>query len=73
MRAWAKAGDVRKADWHAMFDRFVMQEFSNRNAERRRAKAPSATAEIRAAVGTFLHVDLDDEPELPTSSLEVLQ
>jgi len=73
MRAWAKAGDVRKADWHAMFDRFVMQEFSNRNAERRRAKAPSATAEIRAAVGTFLTVDLDDEEELPTSSQEVLQ
>lgn len=73
MRAWAKAGDHRKADWDAMFDRFVLQEFSYRAAERRRARQPSASAEIRAAVGTLLTVQLDEEEELPGSSKALLQ
>lgn len=73
MRAWAKAGDHRKADWDAMFDRFVLQEFSHRAAERRRVRQPSASAEIRAAVGTLLTVQLDDEEELPGSSKALIQ
>lgn len=67
MRAWAKAGDQRKADWDAMFDRFVLQEFSQRAAERRRTNPPSVSAEIRSAVGTLLTIELDDDEDLPTS------